>query len=159
MAIESAEIIRLDPVLEMDRENLLNEMSAIMDPDRLESLQEELLTLEDDIYVVKDPLTSETLGCVCYKEYDRIEHAREIIPWLREPLCEAVHYGEVLRESISILQRARPVNQVVLKIEETRTGLIKSAEALGFTKEGIFISNRFLKGEFSFYFVYSYRIR
>ncbi len=159
MAIESAEIIRLDPVIEMDRKNLIHEMSAIMDPDRLENLQKELLTLEDDIFVVKDPLTSETLGCVCYKDYDRLENAREIIPWLREPLCEAVHYGEVLRESINIAQRAHRASQVVLKIEETRTSLIKSAEALGFTKEGIFISNRFLKGEFSFYFVYSYRIR
>jgi len=88
-----------------------------------------------------------------------MDQAQEIITWLKEPLDDADQYKEILRKTIKIIERNYDSYQVVLKVEETRKSLIESVEALGFTKEGLFISNRFLKGEFSFYSVYTYKLQ
>ena len=159
MVMDSIDIIKLVPVLKENRANLIEELTPIVNSDCLEHLQSHLLTLEDDFFLIQDPFTANIQGCVLIKKYDRMDQAQEIVTWLKEPLDDADQYKEILRKTIKIIESNYESNQAVLKIEETRKSLIESVEALGFTKEGLFISNRFLKGEFSFYSVYTYKLQ
>ena len=159
MVMDSANIINLVPVLKESRANLIEELTPIVNSNSLENIQSHLLTLEDDFFLIQDPFTADIQGCVLIKKYDRMDQAQEIITWLKEPLDDADQYKEILRKTIKIIERNYDSYQVVLKVEETRKSLIESIEALGFTKEGLFISNRFLKGEFSFYSVYTYKLQ
>ena len=159
MVMDSANIIKLVPILKENRANLIEELTPIVNSNSLENLQSHLLTLEDDFFLIQDPFTANIQGCVLIKKYDRLDQAQEIVTWLKEPLDEADHYKELLKKIIKIIETNYDSQQVVLKIEETRKSLIESVEALGFTKEGLFISNRFLKGEFSFYSVYTYKVQ
>lgn len=158
MVMDSANMIKLVPVLKENRANLIEELSPVVNSNCLENIQSHLLTQEDDFFLIKEPFTANIQGCVLIKKYDRMDQAQEIVTWLKESLDDADQYKEILKKTIQIIETNYDSYQAVLKIEESRKSLIESVEALGFTKEGLFISNRFLKGEFSFYSVYTYKL-
>lgn len=155
MAIESAIGIQLVPADEKMKDNLIQELSLRQGSDQITRIEQTLQEADAQIFLVYDPRFTTVLGYAAVRTYERIDRAKEIILWLEETACGAEYFLETLRDLIRWIGRDGKTEQVVLRIEDNKSVLIQSAMSIGFVVEGIYISNQFLKGEFSFYSVYT----
>lgn len=106
-------------------------------------------------FLIEDIASGIPQGFVLLKDYDRLQRSREIIAWVPEDEPAGVSLSEVLQAILGTARMDSAIEWLVLKIEEDRPDLISLVQALGFTREGVFISNQFLKGEFRFYSVFA----
>lgn len=157
MAIESAQRVRLVAAGEEQRTSLINEMAQGMGPMELERIRQSMDT-NARTYLIEDSDTATAEGCVLLQDYDRLERAVEMVPWLDRLYGGTDQYREVFRETVNTVSLDDAVDFIVLKVEDNKPEQIQAAESLGFLKEGIYISNQYLKGEFSFYSVYMYKL-
>lgn len=155
---EFGRLICLDHVEQQKKMTIIDDLVKEIDSAEPNSMKAELMDPKGDLFLVRQNTSALPEGYVIARNYDRLEHSREIVPRLCRYMQEALIYKEILREVINVVSQDKQTESIVLRIEESLEPLVRCAESIGFMKEGIYISNQFLQGEFSFYSVYRYKL-
>lgn len=142
---------------ETDKARLRTQLSKLDETSR-NKMEAHLSDPVTEIYCVYQNDDSDPWGCVVTSEYNKMPHAMEISLLYPETIEDAVLFKEILEQIVNFLSDNHNVNYIILKIRESLKTMASAAESLGFMKDGIFISNQFLAGEFTFYSVYQYKL-
>lgn len=149
--------VRLVKAEETDKSRLLTMLSGELSKDRLEHSEAELLIGANDIYLVYLDETAEIPGHIIVTDYSKHKGSKEIMLYGSALYERPEAFQEALTGIIQILADQN-IDHIFLKVQESLDKVEKAVESVGFQKEGLFISNQFLKGEFSFYTVYRYEL-
>lgn len=148
-------VIRAD---ELDKAKLLAHLSVELDEYKLLNARNQILGSENEVYLVYQMDRSDPITFAVTTDYTKITHSKEIIIYYPERIEDLEHFKTVLQRIVSILSEDQDNNYIILKIRDSLENLTVVAESIGFMKDGIFISNQFLEGEFTFYSVYIYKL-
>ena len=155
MAIEAAQRVRL---IETEADVIRFQLSRQLSKELLQDAEASLKVPSQRSFLIEDIARGIPEGFVLLKAYDRLHRSQEIFTWIPGDERRGDALFEVLQEILLAARLDPAIEWLVLKIEEDQPDLIAAAQALGFTKEGVFISNQFLKGEFRFYSVFAIRL-
>lgn len=150
--------VRLVKAEEADKTRLLTMLSDGMSKERLEHSEAELLNGANDIYLVYLDGTADFPGHIIVTDYTKRKGAKEIVLYGPALYEQPEAFQEALSAIIEILAD-QSIDHIFLKVQESLDKVEKAVEQVGFHKEGLFISNQFLQGEFSFYSVYRYELK
>lgn len=126
-------------------------------PPFLKRAQEELREDEVRIYQIITETCDSCVGYLAVVPYTQEENSLEIVPRFFEETIACSTFQEVLSQTINLVSEDTKLAYIILKIEESDEDMAKAAEALGFMKEGLFISNQ-QQGEFLFFSLYKYKL-
>lgn len=148
-------VVRAD---EKDKFKLLSHLSEEMDQEKLDVAKNHIMGPDNEIYLVYQTDQTDPLSFIVATEYTRMANSKEIILYYPELIEDMDHYKLIMQQMISILSENNENDYIILKIRDSLEDLTTVAESIGFMKDGIFISNQFLEGEFTFYSVYFYKL-
>lgn len=149
--------VRLVKAEEADKSRLITMLSGNLNKERREYSESELLNGANEIYLIYFDETAENPEHIIVTDYSKKVDSKEILLYGKALYESPEAFREALSGIIEILS-AKPISNIFLKVQESLDQLEKAVESVGFVKEGLFISNQFLQGEFSFYTVYRYEL-
>lgn len=150
--------ISVIPATDNDKLRLLTQLSAELDETKLALTRVHLDEPGTAIFLVVQAETDTPLGFILTADYPRMSQSKEIILYAPRSYDDVALYQAVLEEVINLLGEDPGTHYIILKIRDSLTALTNAALALGFMKDGLFISNQFLEGEFTYYSVYQYKL-
>lgn len=153
----SADLVQLIKAKESDILRLLSTFPAASGDGALELNRSALQNENNEVYLIHQD-GAEPLGYIIAADYPRLNQAKEISLHPKEARLDLETLKSLLRLTISILSQDQETEYIILKVRDSLDSLTEAAEAMGFLKEGLFISNQFLQGEFTFYSVYQYKL-
>lgn len=137
---------------------LLTYLSDEMDETTLALTKSEIMEPENEMFLIFQSDQTDPLAYCITTDYVRMNKSKEIIFYSPEAIEDIDLYSEILQQLISFLSESNGTDYIILKIRDSLKTLACAAERIGFMKDGIFISNQFLEGEFTFYSVYRYKL-
>lgn len=150
--------VRVVRVQENDKSLLLTHLSKELYEIKLDQAASELTAPGNEMYTVFSSNQTEPLGFIVVSDYARMNKTKEIMLHCREEVENVELCRNILQQLIGMISENKETEYIILKIRDTLKNLVQAAESIGFMKDGIFISNQFLKGEFTFYSVYQYKL-
>ena len=120
----------------------------------------DLITVGKDVkyYLLQSIDNQYFSGYVIISPYNKVENSKEIYIKLVESLRNENVIKEVIRYFINLIAEDVTVENICIKVENSNKLLTSVLEEIGFMKEGLFISNQFKQGEFTYHTVYKYKL-
>ena len=143
---------------EHDKAILITHLSQEPDQTKAVLTKAHILNSDNETYLIVQDHKTGPLGYVITADYTRLDQSKEIVFYSPGSIETIDLYIEILQQIIGVLSEDNLTNYIILKIRDSQKNLACAAESVGFMKDGIFISNQFLVGEFTFYSVYQYKL-
>lgn len=150
--------VRLVKAEQTDRNRLLTMLTDELSDNRLEYSEAFLLNGDNEIYLAHSEKTQKT-GHIIVTDYPKVKDSKEIMLYCFDISEEQDTLRGALSAIIKILSDENKASFLYLKVPESKKQIAEIVETVGFIKEGLFISNQFLQGEFSFYSVFRYELK
>lgn len=108
-------------------------------------------------YIVTNCEDHSAVGFVSLIDYPSEERSVELYIFTIRP-WSTLEMGEIISEVIYELRGSSSIDNIFIKVSDDYKELAEYIEEEGFSKEGIFISNKNAKKEFSTYALYRFRV-
>ena len=150
--------ITVVPAEEHDKAILITHLSQEMDETRAALTKAHILDSNNKIFLIVQNHKTAPVGYIITADYTRLSQSKEIVFYSPDSMEDIDLYIGILEQIIAVLSEDNMTNYIILKIRDSQKKLACAAETIGFMKDGIFISNQFLEGEFTYYSVYRYKL-